>query len=64
MNVFEGLIIIIIECNCDNGGVASDHGVMTDNQVPIRGIYRLNDQSVDKGYMTLGPLVCVGSGTY
>ncbi|KAL3999008.1 Laminin G domain family protein [Acanthocheilonema viteae] len=48
-------------CNCDNDDVASDYGTMTDSEVPIRGIYRLNDLSVDKGYMTLGPLICVGS---
>ncbi|KAM3720583.1 Axotactin [Dirofilaria immitis] len=49
------------KCNCDNGGIAIDHGVMTDNQVPIRGIYRLNDPTIDKGYMTLGPMICTGS---
>lgn len=53
---------VFLECNCDNGGVASDYGVMTGNQVPIRGIYRLSDPSVDKGYLTLGPLICIGSG--
>ncbi|CAG9540647.1 unnamed protein product, partial [Cercopithifilaria johnstoni] len=49
------------KCNCDNADIANDYGIMTDAQVPIRGIYRLNDQSVDKGYMTLGPLICSGS---
>uniref|UniRef100_A0A1I7W5M6 EGF-like domain-containing protein n=1 Tax=Loa loa TaxID=7209 RepID=A0A1I7W5M6_LOALO len=49
------------KCNCDSGGVTSDYGVMTGNQVPIRGIYGLNDQSVDNGYLTLGPLVCIGN---
>uniref|UniRef100_A0A0R3RIZ1 LAM_G_DOMAIN domain-containing protein n=1 Tax=Elaeophora elaphi TaxID=1147741 RepID=A0A0R3RIZ1_9BILA len=49
------------KCNCDNGGITSDYGIMTGTQVPIRGIYRLNDPSVDKGFMTLGPFVCVGS---
>ncbi|VDK87313.1 unnamed protein product [Litomosoides sigmodontis] len=51
------------KCNCDDGGVASDYGILTGDQVPVRGIYRLTDTSVDddKGDMTLGPLVCVGS---
>ncbi|EJD74735.1 CBR-ITX-1 protein, partial [Loa loa] len=52
------------KCNCDSGGVTSDYGVMTGNQVPIRGIYGLNDQSVDNGYLTLGPLVCIGNDSY
>ncbi|VIO97183.1 Uncharacterized protein BM_BM12362 [Brugia malayi] len=49
------------KCNCDNGGTTSDYGLMTGDQVPIRGIYRLSDPSVDRGYMTLDPLICSGS---
>ncbi|EJW75309.1 hypothetical protein WUBG_13783 [Wuchereria bancrofti] len=49
------------KCNCDNGGTTSDYGLMTGDQVPIRGIYRLSDPSIDKGYMTLDPLICSGS---
>uniref|UniRef100_A0A158PSS8 LAM_G_DOMAIN domain-containing protein n=1 Tax=Brugia pahangi TaxID=6280 RepID=A0A158PSS8_BRUPA len=49
------------KCNCDNGGTTSDYGLMTGDQVPIRGIYRLSDPSVDRGYITLDPLICSGS---
>lgn len=53
-----------LECNCDDGGKTSDRGEFRDNAVPIKHIYSLNDPSDETGYVTLGPLVCSGSGTF
>ncbi|VDM95933.1 unnamed protein product [Thelazia callipaeda] len=52
------------KCNCDKGGIAIDYGVLTGFQVPVQNVYALNDPSDNKGYLTLGPLVCSGNVGY
>lgn len=53
---------IIIGCNCDGREVATDSAVMYGPFVPITNIFAIHSPNDVRGEVTLGPLICFGSG--